>query len=187
VVRAFQPAHGNRRLRQRDHPRRIFPLYLCRRHSVDYSSDVPFHPEQFRTRYPGRSFPDLRYCPDRDRDQASRQLIARLGLSTSHVDPEIGPIWQHYDAARVIGTIGHALPGMDLAVVAAEAGVFPDGEVRIDWYAGEQLIVDFRDLADRFFAFWEPGNDDVAIFTDTSDWLLFVTRTAEVRMIRRGT
>ena len=130
---------------------------------------MPFEPEQFRRRYPGRPFPDIRFRSEPHRWTLEQRIAAAVGRPGSGADDREGSaVWGYFDAAAPVDTLGSARPGVDLAAAAADCGLPAGGRVYVEWYSGDQIDVPFRDLADYFPAFWQAGADDLAVFDDSA-------------------
>jgi hypothetical protein len=139
---------------------------------------MPFDPDQFRRRYPGRAFPELRFCSERQRWDADRQLAAALHPSSA---PSENVLWELFDRAAPL-----AVQSPDLGRLLALCELPANAELYVDWYLGDQARVTSRDLLDSFDAYWEAGADDVAVFDDSFEWVLYFTRDGGVRLLRAG-
>jgi hypothetical protein len=137
---------------------------------------VPFDPDQFRRRYPGRAFPELRFCSERQRWDADRHLAAALNPSPA---PSENVLWELFDRAAPLAVqspdVGHLLALYELPA---------NGDLYVDWYLGDQAQVDSRDLLHFFDAYWEAGTDDLAVFDDSFEWVLYFTRDGGARLLR---
>lgn len=147
---------------------------------------MPFDPEQFRRRYPGRAFPDVRFRSERERWAADRALAGRYGPAAGD-SPDGGRLWALFDRARPLDVAGATAPAADAFYLTQLLGLYElhsGAEVCLDWYMGEQMAVGFRDLVASFDAFWRPGVDDMALFPESYDWVLYFTRDGGVRLLR---
>ena len=145
---------------------------------------MPFDPEQFRRRFPGRPFPDIRFRSERERWEADQALAARYGPRLGG-PPDGGLLWTLFDRARPLNVA--PAPASEAFHLTPLLGLYElraGPEVCLDWYMGEQVAVGFRDLVGSFGAFWQPGADDMALFPGSCDWVLYFTRDGGVRLLR---
>jgi hypothetical protein len=136
---------------------------------------MSFDPDQFRRRYPGRAFPELQFCSERQRWDADRHLAALHPAPA----PSENVLWELFDRAAPL-----AVRSRDLTHLLAIYDIPANGELYVDWYLGDQARVAGRDLLDSFDAYWEAGADDVAVFDDSFEWVLYFTRDGGARLLR---
>jgi hypothetical protein len=139
---------------------------------------MPFNPEHFRRRYPGRPLPDIRFRPERRRWGTGRRLARHFGQPGDGSDAS--PVWELFDRSVPLG-IPSPSP-LDLTPLFDEYGIPTRSRVYLDWYSGDGAEVDLPELLGSFPGLWEPG-DDLALFDDSCEWVLYFTR-GEVRLAR---
>jgi hypothetical protein len=144
-----------------------------------HSGGVPFDPDHFRREYPGKAFPDLRFCSDRERWEAKRRLADRF-------DRRAGDLWELFDRAKPLDGVGE--PGLpaNLLFLRVQGGIedIPrEAPVFLDWYLGEQASVPYGQLSEYFNALWQPDVDDLAVFDDSFEWVLYFTRDGGARLL----
>ena len=120
----------------------------------------------------------MRFCSERQRWDADRQLAAALHPSPARCE---NVLWELFDRAAPL-----AVHSLDLGHLLALYELPANGELYVDWYLGDQARVASRDLLDSFDAYWEAGADDVAVFDDSFEWVLYFTRDGGVRLLRAG-
>jgi hypothetical protein len=140
---------------------------------------MPFDPDHFRQTYPGRAFPELRFCAERQRWHTDRQLAACFRAAAG--DSE-NVLWDLFDRAMPLDVTASATLrlGSLLAQHEIEAGV----ALYIDWYLGEQAQVARGEMIASFDAYWQKGVDDMAVFDDSFAWVFYFTRDGGVRLLR---
>ena len=143
---------------------------------------MPFNPEHFRRRYPNRALPDLRFRPEQARWETGRRLAGRFGLALDGSDAS--PVWELFDRAVTLETPGPGSEQFYLTLLLGTYEIAAPATLYLDWYSGEQVEVAFRELLGFFNGFWEPTADDLAVFDDSCDWVLYFTRSGEVRLAR---
>src|SRR4051794_38858330 len=98
---------------------------------------MPFNPEHFRRRFPGRPLPDLRFRPERERWAVARRLAARFGLGAGGTGDS--PVWEPFDAAVMLeaAAAGPAdADAFELMPLFDACDVAPRPVVYLDWYSG---------------------------------------------------
>ena len=142
---------------------------------------VPFDPDRFRQNYPGRAFPELRFCAERRRWLSDRKLAASFGRAGGNAG---NVLWGLFDSAAPLAM--NARQAGDFGQMLARYGIAADGDVYLDWYLGDQARVGWGDLLSCFDAYWQKGVDDMAVFDDSFEWVLYLTRDGGVRLLRPG-
>lgn len=168
---------------------------------------MPFDADRFRKLYPRRPYPDVRFLSERARYAAGRRLAEHLGRAVQEGeddeggdergnadDGDMGLPWGGFDRAAPVagadvGTGDGAGPGLGLdlsGVLAACDLPAPGPLVHVEWYTGDGIEVPSADLAGFFPAFWQEGQDDLAVFDASCDWILYITRAGQVRLLHAG-
>lgn len=141
---------------------------------------MPFNLDHFQRRYSGWSLPDLRFQGEAQRWAVQRSWAKRFGRPAS---VDLAPIvWECFETATEISAPAPDGGDFELDAILAECGIAPGEWVYVDWYLHEQARVPWTQLAQFFLAFWERGVDDLAVFDDSFDWILFISRSGEVKV-----
>jgi hypothetical protein len=140
---------------------------------------MPFDPDHFRKKYPGRAFPEMRFCADPQRWRTDRQLAAAFGAGAAHSE---NVLWNLFDRAAPVATGAVETP--DVGRLLALYEIPAKDDLYVDWYLGDQAQVSRRDMLTSFDAYWQEGVDDMAVFDDSFEWVFYFTRDGGVRLLR---
>ena len=141
--------------------------------------------ENFERAKPGQSFPWFRHLNPKESEEIREALMGKLSLGADT------------DGLTLVQTLldrSGALEGYDagadkfaLLPVFEQLGLQPEEHVYINWHRFDDIdLISLKDLVSFFDDIWYPAADDLDIFDPSLNWILSVTHSGQIRILKLG-
>jgi len=143
-----------------------------------------FKIEEFLKDNPGENFPQFKKLRPDESDNIRSVLAARLGMDTNTNPLQL--FLSLLEVSRTLVDVDIDASDFSLASVVASFGVKPTQHAYIDWRRFEDIdCFKFSDLDNYFKPICTDYlGDDVCVFDDTLEWLIFVMHYERVQVVR---
>jgi hypothetical protein len=136
----------------------------------------------FRRSHPGVTPPALHRLEANEAVELFRKLKQRFDVEA---DEKLAVLEELLEGASPIDGGEPGEDAFDMQAVLALASVAPDATLFINWDRFETVDrVSAADLTRYFTDIWYPGADDIEVFDQTCNWVLFVPHSGPALLTR---
>lgn len=139
--------------------------------------------ENFLKTYPGAKFPAWQPLEPDVAKEKKVALTRKLKLP-AHADG-LTVVKQLNALGEICKGFNAKLDKFRVGQVLSEVNIRPSGKIYLNWYRFDDIDqLNFSDLDMYFSDIWYPDLDDLDIFDNSLDWIISITHSGDLKLVR---